>query len=275
MKKQLILIFTITFLLSSCGGIKWTTKTSARLGASLPPEITDYVYLKGDFTSSVDPRLVVGTLLIKVNDSTFIQTERQYFKNDTLIVLVEYAEDPIYSSKITQGFEANGKYSIAEINADGETAFELTIDRFKFAELKSDNIDTAKLFNLYRNISKNNKPKVSSTKSSNVKMDEDYLNNPYNYQYIKGVQVNSIITKVYAKTDVSAKVDGGTSAFGAGANVYKSTEGYVKYYTTGVKLVSLPLLLLEYGYNNIEILKKDSTKFKVDQIDIKKGFKLE
>lgn len=277
MKKPSVLLILTALLFNSCG-ISWLTKTSSRLNDNLPKQITNYTFLSGDFTSSVDPTLVVGTFLIKVNDTTFVQTEKQYFKKDSLIVLVEFSEDPIYSSKITQSFDANGKYAIAELNADGETAYELVIDRYKFAEVKSDNIDTAKLLKLYRNIIKG-QTKISSIKESKTNLDDNYINNPNNYHYIKGVQVNSLITKMYTKTTTSAKVDGGTSTFGAGANVYKSTAGFVKYYTTSVKLIPLPILLKEYSKNDKDFKKafnSDTLKIqKIEQIDFEKGYIIE
>ena len=126
MKSSSLVILGFMICLSSCG-IRWFSKSTGRLNTSLPPAITEFTYLHGDFTSSVDPTLVIGTLLIQTNDSTFLQTERQYFNNDSLIVLREFSEDPIYLSKITHGFEANGKYVVAELTADGEIAYELAI----------------------------------------------------------------------------------------------------------------------------------------------------
>ena len=261
-------LFLITIGLTSCG-IRWINKTTSRLNADFPRQISDLVYLKGDFSAPVEPKLVVGTLLIKVNDSTFIQTERQYCLRDTSIVKVIWTEkDPIYYSKITSGFNANGKYVIAELKASNDIAYELSIDRTSFAELLSDNIDTTKLFRLYRNIVAGKTPRLTST-NTNVRTNENYLHDPNNYYYIKAVQVNTVTTKVYTSTKVSGSVDGGTSTFGANGSVYASTEGFVKYFTTGVKLTPLPLLLLEYD-NPIQIT-ADSSMTNIKSLNFNKG----
>jgi len=204
------------FLCITCAGIKFTPNSTDEM--SLPKDYTQRCFLKGLASLRNEPQILTGGLVIALGDTLKRhQFLGRFVKNNYVPPTIIIEEAPLYCGNLTISADANGSYMICNLKATLDNAYELIIKDNFYANL-------ADSFLLLDNIIAFGKEFPDSI------IDKISL--------VTGVKHTIISYKIFKKISANTTLSGG-NVFGAGGNVFYSTDMFMNDYVVSADITPL------------------------------------